>query len=717
VANLSDSIIADPMRPSRVRERGVRMRAGVARALFGGLSTPRAALIGARVDLALWVPMALSLGIGAYFLAPVEPGPLVYGPVALIALIGVALWRAGPEAGQFLAALMALAACGFLLASVRTHSVAAPVLGYRYYGPVEGRIIRIDRSSRDRIRLTLDQVVLDNTAPARTPGLVRVSLQGDQSRLEAEPGLRVMLTAHLSPPAGPAEPGAYDFRRYAWFSGLGAVGYTRTPVLVLAPPDPSNWLLAGHRARMRLSAALQAQIPGQAGAVASALLTGDRSGIAEATNASMRASNLYHIVSISGLHMGMLAGFVFAMVRYGLALVGTAALRLPGKKIAAMVALIAASFYLWLAGPEVATQRAYLMAAVMLIAVLFDRRAISLRTVAIAAMLLLVAKPESLTEPGFQMSFGATVALILIYKPWARVQPHVPVLLRPVAMLLVSSLAAGFSTSPIAAAHFNRMSEYGLLANLLAVPVMGTLVMPAGVIAALLAPFGLAAPALWVMEKGTVWMIAVSDWVGGMEGAVIAVPAPGAAVLPLMAIGAMVAVLARGAVRTAALALLLTAFALWCLTVRPDLLISPEAELVGLMTPEGRAMSKPGAGFVADSWLEADGDTATFTDAAARAAFAGPKGWRTARFGLQEVVHLTGKTAADHLAEVCHDGAIVVLAARGKNPPGDCDLYDFDRLRQTGAVAFTRSAGLLRRDTSAEMTGVRPWAPAARQRY
>ncbi|WP_415184644.1 ComEC/Rec2 family competence protein, partial [Phaeovulum sp.] len=296
MANLSDTGILAPMQLARLRE-------GVVRRLFGGLSAPRAALIGARLDLALWVPVALSGGIGAFFISRVEPGAVAFAVAAVVALIGAACWRFGPEAMQFLAAVLTLIACGFLLAGARAHSVASPVLGYRYYGPVEGRIVGIDRSSRDRIRLTLDQVVLADTAPARTPGLVRVSLQGDQSRLAAEPGLRVILTAHLSPPSGPAEPGAYDFRRHAWFSGLGAVGYTRVPVLVLEPPDPSNWLLAGHRARMRLSAAIQARIPGQAGAVASALMTGDRSGIAEATNASMRASNLYHIVSISGLHM------------------------------------------------------------------------------------------------------------------------------------------------------------------------------------------------------------------------------------------------------------------------------------------------------------------------------------------------------------------------------------------------------------------------------
>lgn len=702
---------ADPSR--RAVAQLHRCRGALRGALFGGLRRPFPALAAARADLFLWLPVGLSLGIGLYFLLPAEPGVAGYGAAAVLALAGAGFWARGSETQSLPAAVLTLAALGLLLAGARAHSVAAPVLGFRYYGPVEGRIVAIDRSGRDRMRLTLDQVALADMAPDRTPHSVRISLHGDQSRLNPEPGLVVMLTGHLAPPAGPAAPDAYDFRRNAWFSGLGAVGYTRAPVLVLEPPDPDNWPLAGHRARMRLSAAIQRRIKGQAGAVAAALMTGDRSGISEATNASMRASNLYHIISISGLHMGMLAGFVFATLRYGLALSGSLALRLPTKKIAAAVALVAASLYLWLAGPQVATQRAYLMAAVMLIAVLFDRRAISLRTVALAALLLLLWEPESLTEPGFQMSFGATVALILIYKPWVRLQPQVPWLLRPLAMLMLSSLAAGLSTAPIAAAHFNRMSEYGLLANLLAVPVMGTLVMPAGVIAALLAPLGLAAPALWVMAQGTRWMIYVSDGVAGMEGAVIAVPTPPAQVLPLLALGATVALLTRGGARSAGFVAVLAGVVLWSAGSRPDLLIAPEGELVGLMTPAGRALSKTGAGFVADSWMAADGDIVAAEDAAARAGFDGPKGSRTARFAGRDLVHLTGKGAAGRLADACRDGAIVVLNAIATSPPpaASCTLYDQAVLRRTGAVALRETPEGVVVVTTADQTGTRLWAP------
>src|SRR5699024_6655504 len=133
-----------------------------------------------------------------------------------------------------------------------------------------------DRSSSDALRLTLDRVVMERMDPARTPARVRVSLHGDQRWLRPEPGRVVMMTAHLSPPPEPSEPGGFDFRRTAWFERLGAVGYTRAPVLTRAPPEGGLWL---DRLRARLSSQVQRHIPGDPGGLAAAVTTGDRSGL------------------------------------------------------------------------------------------------------------------------------------------------------------------------------------------------------------------------------------------------------------------------------------------------------------------------------------------------------------------------------------------------------------------------------------------------------
>ncbi|WP_078573339.1 ComEC/Rec2 family competence protein [Thioclava marina] len=677
------------------------------RACLGGIEDPLGALSRARLQLFLWMPVALSAGVGLYFSRLTEPGFADYSLAVLFGLLSAALALRAPVPMRFPAALVMLAALGFLLAGLRAQSVAAPVLSFRYYGPVTGRVVMIDRAASDRIRVTLDTVRLDRVSPSRTLARVRVTLHGAVPAT-LEPGAQVMMSAHLSPPPPPAAPDAYDFRRSAWFDQLGAVGYTRSPLLRAAPPDPGDWALAAHRTRMGLSQAIQERISGQPGAIAAALMTGDRSGLSEATREAMRRSNLAHLIAISGLHMGMLSGFVFALVRYGLALVGRPALIWPTKKLAALAALIAASAYLWLAGPAVSTQRAWIMVSVMLGAVLVDRRALSLRTVALAASLLLIWKPESLTEPGFQMSFAATTALIVALGPWTRAARRLPRPLRPVLMLVATSLIAGAATAPIVAAQFHRLSEYGVLANLLAVPAMGLLVMPMGVLAAILAPLGLAGPALWAMGLGTGWILRVATWVSGFEGSVLSIVQPGPAVVPLLALGVIGMILTRGAGRSLSGLAILAATLLWSRAPadRPALLIAPEAQQIGLMTAQGRVLAKPGAGFISGRWLEADGDATSLEEAAARPAFTGPDAARLTQFRAAPLILLTGKSAPARLADLCTPGALAVIAARLPEPPKGCELWDINRLRETGAVAID---SLGRITTTAQTKGRRLW--------
>ena len=264
-------------------------------------------------------------------------------------------------------------------------------------------------------------------------------------------------------------------------------------------------------------------MPGAAGGFAAAILTGDRSGVDVAHLEDLRNSNLAHLLAISGLHMGLLTGFVFAALRFVMALWPGFALRVPTRKLAALGALAAGAFYLALSGGNVATQRAYVMVAVMFVAVLLDRRAISLRSVAIAAVVVLVLRPEALVQAGFQMSFAATVALVAIFRAlnddgtW---RERVPRWAMPIASVALCSVVAGVATAPIAAASFNRLVEYGLLANLAAVPLMGLVIMPAGVVAAVLAPFGLEGLALGVMAPAIEWILMVARFVANLDGAV-----------------------------------------------------------------------------------------------------------------------------------------------------------------------------------------------------
>lgn len=651
---------------------------------------PFNALAQARGGIFAWVPVFIAIGIGFWFGLPTEPGPVYYGCLVLGIGAFALFHRFGPE---FLHPIWVAFTCvilGQLAAGARAHLVAAPVLSFRYYGPVEGRIVNIDRSQSDMLRLTLDQVVLERVSPVETPARVRVSLHGVQGFVDLSPGQVVVTTAHLSAPDGPVEPGGFDFRRMAFFDRLGAVGYTRVPVLLLVPPaQDAQWV---NRVRAHLRGVVEARVSGDPGAFAAALVTGDRAGISRLAQDNLRAANLAHLLAISGLHMALLTGFVFATLRYGLALMPPIALRVNSKKLAAVFALAAGAVYLVLSGGNVATERAFVMVAVMLGAVLSDRRALSMRSVALAACVLLIAQPETLLEPGFQMSFAATVALIAGYGALRDHVPYgrIPAWLMPAFTVVFTSLLAGFATAPIAAAHFNRVAEYGLVANVLAVPVMGVAVMPAAVLAGVLAPFGMEGPALWVMGKGTAWILWVAEAVAGWDGAVRAVATPSPAVLPTIALGALWFILWQGRARYVGGVAIVFAFVLWGMAERPIVLISGDGKLVGIETSEGRALSSPkGSGFTARQWLENDGDMANQEVAAARVGFDGPTELRQFVLGGWRIAQIKGNGAHAQLAEACKFADLVVVGAKLEaKPPAGCMVIDEVTLRTTGALAL-----------------------------
>ena len=345
------------------------------------------------------------------------------------------------------------------------------------------------------------------------------------------------------------------------------------------------------------------------------------------------------------------------------------------------------------------------MVAVALCALMIGRRALSLRAVAIAATIVLVLRPEALTGPGFQMSFAATTALVAVFG-WLREVKfrRATKWIRPVGAVVLSSAVAGGATAPIGAAHFNAIAHYGLVANLLSVPLMGILVIPAGLIALVLWPIGLDHLGLWAMGAGLRWILGVAEWIALTEGARGWVPGPGLWVLPLLSLGALFVILWQGRVRWLGLLAMGAALWLWQGTDRPTVLIADTGTIMGVMTSEGRALSKArGAGFVAGNWLENDGSGATQDEAAAL--------WPEVRIVAgKTAVHLSGKRKVEAFGP-CTGSQILVtsadfLATRGP----DCIVFDPKRLRRTGAVAIYDEEGALRIITARARAGERLWS-------
>lgn len=471
--------------------------------------------------------------------------------------------------------------------------------------------------------MTLTLTKFEAAGLSKGPERVRVTFRGSAPRA----GDHLQGAARLSPPPQPALPGGYDFARDAWFLKLGAVGRWSGAVALGPQPHPMPQALALRakidNARTDLTQRIATWIGGQAGALSAALVTGKRGLIDEAINEDLRAAGLYHIVSISGLHMVLAAGVFFWLFRAVLALLPGIADRWPVKKVAAAMAMVGASAYCIFSGSEVATVRSLIMTLVMLGAILVDRPAISMRNLAIAALIVMALEPQTILGPSFQMSFAAVAAMVAAHEAWSnwrRTRPEPDSLpswggrlVRVAVIAIIASLAttliASLATAPFAAYHFQRSNPYGLIGNALAIPFVSFVVMPAAVVGTLLLPFGLDGPVWQIMGLGSELVLKVAKQVATMEGAVRGNRAFGPLPLLLMSGGFLWLVLLGTRVRLIGLVPIVIGLIAARTVPQQDMFIDRDARIVAIRLADGRLglVGKSGSRFVSDRWLAADG--------------------------------------------------------------------------------------------------------------
>jgi competence protein ComEC len=680
-------------------------RGRMGEALRGTANWLRAALL-AEADagrLAPWLAVAFGAGILLYFGAPSEPS--IYAPaVALVVLAWIA-WASRERAFAFGLTLVLLGiAVGFCVGALRgalvEHSVLARPTGtITLKGFVEARDT-IERSDRVVLRVTGRAGYRASEVPDR----VRIAFGRGAA---PEVGSHVEMLARLQPLTGPVRPGGYDYARGSYFLGLGATGYALGRAKAAPTSEPVSWSLAAsafvERARRSLASRIQTLLPGETGAIAAALVTGIRDAISPETSEAMRVSGLYHMLSISGLHMALVSGALFFFIRGGLALVPRLALRYAIKKWAAVAALFGVSSYLVLSGAEVATQRSFIMIAIVLGGVLVDRPAISVRTLAAAAFGVLVLQPEAVLTPSFQMSFAATLALVALYERYIPLMAIPPVpgsgafayfgerALRWLVLGIATSMLAGLATAAYVAFHFHRVAPYSVLANLLAMPLISFVIMPFGLLAMLLLPFGYDVYFWKVMGAGIDGMLTIAHWVAALPSADGRFAAFGAGALLLVTLGILLLALPATRLRLAGVPLLATGFFLASTAPQPDVLVDGEGEIVAVRMNDGRLsiLDARRARFVAESWLAADADARTARDDLAQA-FACDNRGCVGRLGDGTKVAVARRYEA--LGDDCREAALLITKL---DAPAACSVPVIDRktLATTGAIALYRRDG------------------------
>jgi ComEC/Rec2-related protein len=660
-----------------------------------------AELEAARGTLFNLLPVFMGFGAILYFTMASEPA---FSPIALMLLITVIaslLADDRPFMRNLFIAAAAIAA-GLMFAKIETLSRQTILLGEQITTRVTGRVLSMEATPRGH-RAVIEVLSTERPQLKYQPSRIKVTLRKTADGLKPGDGVKALFL--LRPPSGPVRPGSFDFAFDSYFDRVGANGISLSDIErvdAAAPGAGRRLLFWFERQRVAIAARIRAQISGQSGEMSAALITGLAGGIDAQTNDAMRVSGLAHVTSISGLHMALVAGSVMGSIRLLLALFPQFASRYPIKKCAAGLALAGALIYLLLSGGGVATIRSFIMLAIMLIAALFDRAAITMRNLVIAAIIILAFAPHEIMGPSFQMSFAATAALIACYQVysewrWKRAvsyQANHSLMRRSwragsvfVLGILATSLVAGLATAVFSAFHFNRIAPLGLAANLIAMPVVSVIVMPMALLSVLLMPFGLEAGPLWLMGKGVDFMLGVADWIAGMSAAGDsgAVPVPA---LLLFTLSILTFCLLNTKLRLAAIPV--AALALGCVFIRtvPDIAVAEDAKLVAVRG-SGNALilnqTRPNR-FTLDNWQRAykaaamEGGAMSFGCGAGLCTAKNDAGIR--------VGHLTDKTRFE---EACQTVDLLIAAA------------PLEKDRCAGNGAFVITARQLARRGAAEV--------------
>ncbi|SMC68493.1 ComEC/Rec2 family competence protein [Rhizobium sp. RU36D] len=567
---------------------------GVGAALWFSLDAPPAAPVLA-VMLAMLVAAALLLRHGAPLLYPVSTG-------------------------------LALLVAGMLFADAETRLWDTVVIDSPVTAMVTGQVERREAGSRGEWRYIV--LVHGTSDPQIKRPPQRISVLARARHAPFALGEAITGRVRLSPPSGPALPGLNDFAFASYYNGIGAVGYflgapTRPTTPVVQPADTwidraDRWLFS---LRDQISTRIRTVIPGDAGAFAASIITGERRSMSNELTEALRLSGLAHITAISGLNMALAAGIFFVGLRLLFSLSPALVQSYPVKKFAATGALAGALCYLLISGYQVSAVRAFLMTAVMLVAVLFDRPAISLRNLAIAALVILAVAPSEIMGPSFQMSFAATAALIAGYAAWRErpASPPLPQAFPGAAVVnlvwsftwgtVMTSLIGGVSTAVFAVTHFHRLAPHSLEANLLAMPVISLWVMPAGLAAMLTMPLGLDAPFLQLMGWGLELVADIAFMVAGW-GEGFGFSRLSAWFLPVMALGFVLLTLLGSWLRHLGTLIMAAALAIEALTpsLPPgNILISEDGQLIGAFVGNGELATnrrRPTA-FIYRQWEQA----------------------------------------------------------------------------------------------------------------
>lgn len=567
----------------------------------------------------LWIPLLFAQGIGAYFILKQEPS--VYFTaflfVILCPLFVLSLYQRTKSEFQyclsvFVTALFILC-LGFATAQLRTHNVHAPVLldDIRVTS-ITGTVAKIHPTNQGQTyKVVLTDLNIEDLKPEETPAKIRVKFWDIG---QVKHGDTIRFTAGLNPPSAPTIPGGFDFQRHAFFQQIGAYGFAYGKADIIRSEGSHPLLIKIAHLRENVINRIKVhEFDASSTSLLVTLMTGHKTILDPEDTDALRKAGLAHILAISGLHIGMVAGFLFFLIRWGLLLNHRFAIEHPIKKYAAIGAILCTLFYVLMVGSAIPAVRAFLMTSIVLMALVFDRMPFSMRLVAVAATVILVVKPESLLSPSFQLSFAAVASLIFFYQEtrgfWVRQYQNANIFKRSAFYLLAviaTTLIASLATAPLILFHFQELPLHNsIVSNLLAMPVLSFIVMPFCVLSYILMPLSLDFVPMMVAAKGATFILAMAHDLAEWENSIWRPQALPLISLVSLSVGILLFMAVKGRVRLLGFVFVFAAIIPVTMVSVPDLVVSETGKVVVIKDDQDNLWisQRRSERFISDSWV------------------------------------------------------------------------------------------------------------------
>jgi competence protein ComEC len=532
-----------------------------------------------------FIPVGIGVGISFYFSLDAEPSFLLNAVVLILAL-SLSVFA---KSNRWIFHAFLTISFGFFISQLRTQIVDTFILSEKNDEPISF-VATLESCEKTEKGL---KFIVDNVESGKYPNLNKLHLtwRGKKalaSEKDYVPGSRIRFSAILSPSAPQAFPNAYDFKKQQYFKGISARGFVTWQPKILRAPRLTTTSLFVERLRHEIDKKIEEYLSQDTASVAKALITGNKSGVSQEVRQNFANSGTAHLLAISGLHIGIIGFFIFWLFRIFLCCIPKICMFQDVKKIAAVISWTVVLLYLHISGSSVPSVRAFIMHTIIMGAILLERSSITMRSVAIAATIVMTLSPEVILFPSFQMSFGAVIAIVALYeRAW-----NFSGFFKTLFDVMATTMVASIPTAIFSMSAFNQLTLNSIPANIVSIPLMSFFVMPTAVIALFLMPLGWAQPFVILMSYGVKALMKISEWSAQLPGSHFIMHTPTPTNMAIFIFSGLILMLIQHKIRFIGILGSIAGALYYYLNPTPDIFVSPNAKVVGIKTEDAACFNR-----------------------------------------------------------------------------------------------------------------------------